>query len=72
MKEVKRGMGRREVRFMEEEREWVLPGLLYADDLILCVESEIHICIYLFYYGLTSLCDPLVDTLISYHRLGHV
>ena len=32
MKEVKMGMGRRGVRFMEEGREWKLPGLLYADD----------------------------------------
>ena len=61
MKEVKRGMGRREVRFMEEEREWGLPGLLYADDLILCVESEIHICIFVFYYGLTSIWYPIIE-----------
>ena len=27
---------------------------------------------YLFYYGLTSICDPMVATLISYHRGGHV
>ena len=40
MKEVKLGMGRREVRFMEEGREWRLPGLLYADDLVLYGESE--------------------------------
>ena len=39
MTEVKMGMGRR-VRFMEGGREWRLPGLLYADDLILCGESE--------------------------------
>ena len=25
---------------MEDEREWRLPGLLYADDLVLCDESE--------------------------------
>ena len=25
---------------MEEGREWRLPGLLYADDLVLCGESE--------------------------------
>ena len=40
MKEVKTGMGRREVSFLEDEREWRLPGFLYADDLVLCGESE--------------------------------
>ena len=40
MKEVKMGIGRREVRFQEEGREWRLPGLLYADDLVSFVESE--------------------------------
>ena len=40
MKEVKMGMGRRGVSFMEDGREWRLPGLLFADDLILCGESE--------------------------------
>ena len=40
MKEVKMGMGRREVSFLEDGREWRLPGLLYADDLVLCDESE--------------------------------
>ena len=34
------GMGRRGVRFLEEGREWRLPGLMYADDLVLCGESE--------------------------------
>ena len=38
MKEVKMGMGRRGMRFLEDEREWRLPGLLYADDLFLCGE----------------------------------
>ena len=38
MKEVKVGMGARGVRFLEESREWRLPGLLYADDLVLCGE----------------------------------
>ena len=28
------------MRFQEEGREWKLPGLLYADDLVLCGESE--------------------------------
>ena len=28
------------MRFMEEGREWRLPGLLYADDLFFCGESE--------------------------------
>ena len=36
MKEVKMGMGRRGVRFQEEGRE---PGLLFADDSVLCGES---------------------------------
>ena len=36
MKEVKIGIGRKEVRFLEDEREWKLPGLLYADCLVLC------------------------------------
>ena len=40
MKEVKMGMGRRRVSFLEDGREWRLPGLLYADDLFLCGESE--------------------------------
>ena len=40
MKEVTRGMGRRRLRFPEEGREWGLPGLLYADDLVSCGESE--------------------------------
>ena len=39
MKEVEKGMGRREVRFLEG-REWKLPGLLYTDDLVLFGESE--------------------------------
>ena len=33
-------MGRRGVRFLEEWREWRLPGFLYADDLVLCWESQ--------------------------------
>ena len=40
MKEVKMGMGKRGVRFLEEGREWRLPGFLYADDSVLCGESE--------------------------------
>ena len=39
MKEVKMGMERREVRFLEDGRVWRLPGLLYADDLVLCGKS---------------------------------
>ena len=38
MKEVK--MRRKGVRFLEERREWRLPGFLYADDLVLRGESE--------------------------------
>ena len=33
-------MGRRGVRFQEDEREWRLPVLLYADDLVLYGELE--------------------------------
>ena len=40
MKKVKIGMGRREVRFLKDAREWRLLGLLYADDMVLCGESE--------------------------------
>ena len=40
MKELKIEMGRRRVRFQEERREWRLPGLLYAVDLVLFGESE--------------------------------
>ena len=39
MKEVKMGMGSRGVRFLEEGREWRLPGILFADDLVLRGES---------------------------------
>ena len=38
MKEVKIGMGRRRVRFMEKGIKWRLPGLLYANHLVLCGE----------------------------------
>ena len=34
------GTGRRRVRFLEEKRKWILPGLLYADDMVLCGETE--------------------------------
>ena len=34
IKEGKMGMGRRGVSFMEDVREWRLPGLLYTDDLV--------------------------------------
>ena len=40
MKELKIGMGRREVRLLEDKRKWRLPCLLYTDDLVLCGESE--------------------------------
>ena len=40
MKELKIGMGKRGVKFQEEGREWSLPGLLYADDMVLCGEWE--------------------------------
>ena len=40
MKEVKLEMGRMVVRFLKEGREWRLPDLLYADDLVLCSKWE--------------------------------
>ena len=40
MKEVEIGLGRRGVSFLGDGRDWKLPGLLYADDLVLCGESE--------------------------------
>ena len=40
IKEVKMGIGRRRVRFQKDGREWRLPGLLHADDLVLCGELE--------------------------------
>ena len=33
-KDVKMEFGRKRVRFLEEWREWRLPGLFYADDLV--------------------------------------
>ena len=39
-KEVMMGIGKRRVSFLEDGREWSLFGLLYADDLGLCGESE--------------------------------
>ena len=38
--EVKMRMERRGVSSLEDGREWKLPGLFYADDLVLCGESE--------------------------------
>ena len=35
MKEAKMGMGRMGGKFLEEGRDWRLPGLLYVDDLVL-------------------------------------
>ena len=40
VKEVKRGQEVGGVRFMEEGREWRLPGFLYADDLVLRGDLE--------------------------------
>ena len=39
-KAAKMEMGRRRVRFLEDRREWRLPGFLYADDLVLCGEED--------------------------------
>ena len=40
MKELKMRMGKKGMRFMEKGREWRLPGLLYANNLFLCGETE--------------------------------
>ena len=40
MKEGKIDRGRRGVSSLEDGREWRLPGLLYANDLVLCGKSE--------------------------------
>ena len=40
MKDVKMGMGRRGVSFLEDRRDWRLPGLLYGDGLVLFGEPE--------------------------------
>ena len=40
MKEVKMGMRMKGVSFLEDWREWRFPGLLYADDMALCGESD--------------------------------
>ena len=40
MKEAKMGMGRKGVSLLEHRREWRVPSLLFADDLVLCNESE--------------------------------
>ena len=39
MKELKMGMERRGMRFLEEAREWRLPGLLYVYVFVLCDDS---------------------------------
>ena len=40
MKEVKMGMGRRGVSFLEDGRKWRLPGFFYTNDLVLCGKLE--------------------------------
>ena len=40
MKEVKMGTEMTEVRLLEERGKWRMLGLLYPDDLVLCVDSE--------------------------------
>ena len=39
-KEMKMGMGKRGVTFLDDGREWRLPGLFYADDFFICGESD--------------------------------
>ena len=36
MEEMNMMMGKRGARFLEEGTEWRLPGLTYADNLVLC------------------------------------
>ena len=36
--EVKMEMRKRGMGFQEKESEWRLPGLLYAENLVLCIE----------------------------------
>ena len=63
-KEVKMGMGRKEVRFMEEEgREWKLPGILYADDLVLCIESKEDLRIMVGQFVEVNLCGESEEDL---------
>ena len=40
MKKVKMGSGRRGMRFLEDGREWRLPGLSHADNFVLCCKLE--------------------------------
>ena len=40
IKVVKMGRGRNGVRLQQRGREWIFPGLLYADDLVLSGKSE--------------------------------
>src|SRR5678816_3342672 len=40
MKELEMGVAGNGVRMMENGGEWRVPNLLYADDLVLCGESE--------------------------------
>ena len=40
MREVKMRMGRRGVSFLEDRIEWILPGLFYADNVVVCSVSE--------------------------------
>ena len=37
---MKMGMGKMIVKYSEEVRYWILPGLLYPNNPVLCGESE--------------------------------
>ena len=39
MEDVKIEIGKRRVNFQEDGRDWILPGLLYADDIVSCRET---------------------------------
>ena len=40
MKKWKMRIGRMGAKFLEEGREWRLPGFLYGDELVLCGETQ--------------------------------
>ena len=43
MKEVKIRLERRGVSFLEDGRDWRMPGLLYVEDLVQCGESWVMV-----------------------------
>ena len=41
-------------------------------NVLVCIVCSTKRNIYIFYYGLTFICNPMLDTLISYNRNGHM